>query len=66
MSYVNRTATKIRVGTATVQAKESAASCTLPLSDIPPGLFGHIMGGFSHNLLRIGTFCDKDCKVVFT
>ena len=57
---------KIRVGTATVQAQQSDASCMLPLPDIPPGLFGHIMSGFSHNLLGIGNFCDKDCKVVFT
>ena len=64
MTNVDRTAAKICVGTATVQAQQSDASCTLSLPDIPPGLFGHIMGGFSHNLLGIGNFCDTDCKVV--
>ena len=63
---MDRTAAKIRVDTATTQAQQSDTSCTLPLSDIPPGLFGHIMGGFIHNLLGIGNFCDRDCKVVFT
>ena len=66
VTNVDRTAAKIRVGTATGQAQQSDASCTLPLPDIPPGLFGHVMGGFSHHLLGIGNLYDKDCKVVFT
>ena len=66
VTNMDRVSAKIHVGTMTGQAQQSDTSCTLPLSDILPGLFGHIMGGFSHNLLGIGNFCDKDCKVVFT
>ena len=66
VSRLNQTAGKIRVGTAVGHAVESAASCELPLPDIPPGLFGHIMPGFRHNLLGTGNLCDKDCRVVFT
>ena len=33
---------------------------------MPPGLFGHIMPDFRHNLFGIGILCDKDCKVLFT
>ena len=63
---VNKTAATIRVGTATVQAQESEASCELPLPNMPPGLFGYIMSGFTHNLFGIGNLCDKYCKVLFT
>ena len=66
VSNVNKTAATIRVGKATGQAQTSEASCKLPLPDLPPGLFGHIMPGFTHNLLGIGNLCDKDCKVLFT
>ena len=66
MSRLNQAAEKIHVGTAVGHAVESAASCNLPLPDIPPDLFGHIMPGFKHNLLGIGNLCDKDCRVVFT
>ena len=66
VSNVNKNATTIRVGTATGQAQTSEVSCELPLPDLPPGLFGHIMPGFTHNLFGIGNLCDKDCKVLFT
>ena len=66
VSNVNKTAAKIRVGTATGHAKKSEASCELPLPELPPGLFGHIMTGFTHNLFGIGDICDKECKVLFT
>ena len=66
VSRVNQAAEKIRVGTAVGHEVELAASCELPLPDIPPYLFGHIMPGLRHNLLRIGNLCDKDCRVVFT
>ena len=66
VSRVNQAAGKIRVGTAVGHAVESAASCELPLPDIPTDLFDHIMPGFRHNLLGIGNLCDKDCRVVFT
>ena len=46
VSRVNQAAEKIHVGTAVGHAVESAASCELPLPDIPPDLFGHIMPGF--------------------
>ena len=42
VSRVNQAAEKIRVGTAVGHALELAASCELPLPDIPPDLFGHI------------------------
>ena len=64
VSNVNKTAATIRVGTATGQAQTSEASCELPLPDLPPGLFGNIMSGFTHNLFGIGNICDKDCKVL--
>ena len=54
------------MGTEVGHAVKSAASCELPLQDIPPDLFGHIMPGFQHNLLGIGNMCDKDCRVLFT
>ena len=38
----------------------------MPLHDLPPGLFGHIISGFTHNLFGIGNLCNKDCKVLFT
>ena len=63
---MNKTAATIRAGIATGQAQTSEASCELPLPDLPPGLFGHIMPGFTHNLFGVGNLCDKDCKVLFT
>ena len=66
VSNVNKTASTIRVVKSTVQAQTSEASCKLPLPDLPPGLFGHIMSGFTHNMFVIGDICDKDCKVLFT
>ena len=65
VSNVNKTAATIRVGTATVQAQKSEASCKLPLPDLPPGLFGHIMSGFTHNMFGISNLFDKYCKVLF-
>ena len=38
----------------------------MPLADLPPGLFGHVMSGFKHNILGIGNLCDKDYNVLFT
>ena len=66
VSNVNKTAATIRVGTATGQSQTSEASCELPIPELPPGLFGHIMPGFTHNLFGIGNLCDKDCKFLFT
>ena len=66
VSNVNNAAATIRVGTATGQAQTSEASCQLPLPDLPPGLFGHIMPGFTHNILGIGNLCDTYCKFLFT
>ena len=43
---VNKTEATIRIGTVTVQTQESEASCELPLPDLPPGPFGHVMSGF--------------------
>ena len=63
---MNQSAAKIRVGTASGHAEESPASCELTLPNIPPGLFGHIMNGFQHNLVGIGSMCDKGCRVLFT
>ena len=65
VSNVNKTAAKIRVGTATGQAQTSEVSCELPLPDLPSCLFRYIMYGFTHNLFGIGNLCDKDCKVLF-
>ena len=56
ISNLNKTAATILVGTATGQAQTSEASCELPLPDIPPGLFGHIMSVFTHNFLALGIF----------
>ena len=50
VSNVNKTAATIRVGTATGQAQTFEESCGLPLPDLSPGLFGHIIPGFTHNL----------------
>ena len=66
MSDIDWEVGNICVGTATSKAEELAALCKLPLPDIPPGLFGRVMSGFSHNLMGIGNFCEKDCKVTFT
>ena len=66
VSNIKRDAKKIRVGTATGEVQESAASCEMPLPGVPPGLFGHIMTKFKHSLVGIGNLCDKDCKVLFT
>ena len=60
VSNVNKTVATIRVGTTTGQAQTYEESCKLPLSDLPPGLFGHIMSGFTNNLFGIGNLCDKD------
>ena len=59
VSNVNKTVATIRVGTATGQAQTSEASCELPLPDLPPGLFGHIISGFTNDLFGIGNLCDK-------
>ena len=66
VSNVNAHAPKVRVGTATSHTQEFEASCELPLDGMPPGLFGHIMLSFRHNLLGIGIMSDKDCKVLLT
>ena len=66
VSNVNQNATTICVGTETGQAQTSEVSCKFPLPDLPPGLFGHIMPGFTHNLFGIGNICDKYCKFLFT
>ena len=66
VSNVHKTAATIRIGMTTGQAQTSEASCELPLPDLPPGLFGHIMPGFTHNIFSIGNLCDKYCKVLFT
>ena len=66
VSNVNNAAATICVIIATVQAQTSEASCELPLPDLPPGFFGHIMPGFTHNILGIGNLCDKYCEVLFT
>ena len=66
VSAVDPAAEKIRVGTANGHVEESAASCELPLPGMPPGLFGHIMSAFKHNLIGIGGLCDADCKVLFS
>ena len=66
VSNLNKTATTMRVGTATGQEQIYDASYKLPLPDLPPGLFGNLMSGFTHNIFGIGNLCDKYCKVVFT
>jgi hypothetical protein len=66
VSDIGRAAAKIHVDTATDQTEEYIALCKLPLPGITPGMFGHGMSSFSHNLLGIGNLCNKDCKVVFT
>ena len=66
VSNVNKTSATICVGTATGQAQEYEVYCELTLPDLPPGLFGHVMYLFKHNLLGIGNICDKDCKLLFT
>ena len=66
VSNVNNTEATIHAGTATGQAQTSEASCKLTTPDLPPGLFGHIMPGFTHSLLGIGSLCDKYCKFLFT
>ena len=66
VSNVNKTAATIRVGTATGQVQTYEASCKLPLRDLPPGIFGHIMSGFTHNIFGIGNLCDKYCKLLFS
>ena len=62
VSNVNKTAATICVGTATGQAQTSEASCEFPIPDLPPGLFGHIMPGFTHNILALGIFVIKIAK----
>ena len=66
LSNVNKTAATIRVRTATGQAQEYEVSCKFPLTDLPPGLFGHVMSGFTQNIFGNGNICDKYCKVLFT
>ena len=55
---MNKTAATIHIGTATGQAQTSEASFEFPLPDLPPGLFGNIMSGLTHNLFGIGDLCD--------
>ena len=59
VSNVNKTAAIIRVSTAMGQAQTSQASYKLPLHDLPPGLFGYIMSGFTHNIFGIGNTTMK-------
>lgn len=64
---INKEASKINARTASGEPCESSATCDLDKPEIPPHIpvNGHIMPTFTHNLVGIGTFCDKDCSVTY-
>ena len=62
VSNTNEKSATIRVGTATGQAQESEASCELPLPDLPPGLFGHVILNLNTIFQVLGIFVIKIAK----
>ena len=65
---VDRNAPTLRVGTADGTLQVSSASCDLALphllADFPKS--GHVMPGFTENLVGIGVMCDAGYTVTFS
>ena len=63
--HPNTKATPITVGMANVKMVESAATATLPISQLAADFptTGYIMHSFTNTLIGIGPICDADCTV---
>ena len=66
VTAIDTTAPSTTVSTATGQHTASSATALLPLPDLPStARHGHIMPGFTNNLVSIGKLCDADCSAYF-
>ena len=66
VTSVNTAAPGTTVSTATGQHTSSSATALLPLPGLPPAARqGHVMPGFTNNLVSIGKLCDADCSAYF-
>ena len=54
----------VNVGTVSGTRYTSSAYCNLHLHTILTR-GGHIIPGFQHSLVGIGTLCDRGCKVIY-
>ena len=68
MVNIDRDAPKVTVRTATGQTQRSTGTGKLNLPKLPANfpVTGHIMLGFKHTLIGVGSLCDADCTVTFT
>ena len=63
LTNINKSAPSTTVRTATGQHTTSSATAHLTLPDLPAtARQGHIMPGFTNNLVSIGRLCDADCS----
>ena len=63
---INHTAPSTTVRTATGHHTASSATALLPIPGLPPtARHGHVMPGFTNNLVSIGSLCDADCSAYF-
>ena len=63
---INHTAPSTTVRTATGQHTSSSATAHLTLPCLPTAArLGHVMPGFTNNLISIGKLCDADCSAYF-
>ena len=68
MVNIDSSAPKVTIVRATGQTQSSLGTGELNIPNIPYDLpvTGHIMPGFKHTLIGVGTLCDSDCTVTFT
>ena len=61
--HVNTAAPSTTIRTATGEAKSSTATAVLTIPSIPTlaARTGHIIPGFTNNLISLGKLCDADC-----
>ena len=61
--HINPSAPRTTIRTATGESQLSTATAQLGIPSIPMqhAQTGHIMPGFTHNLLSLGKLCDADC-----
>ena len=61
--HINPSAPRTTIRTATGELQLSTATAQLGIPAIPTqnARTGHIMPGFTHNLLSLGKLCDADC-----
>ena len=64
----DKNAPTVRVGTADGTPQVSSASCDLALPHLPADFpkSGHVMPGFTENLVGIGVMCDVGYIVIFS